>query len=247
MILIDGDLLLHTVSSATEQETDWGNGIHTLHANEEQGKVLLRMRINEYREKFGDPTVVAFTDSVNFRKAIAEDYKGNRRGRKPIAYLTYKAFLEENYKCITVPTLEADDVLGIIATKRKDDDPVIISDDKDFRQIPGRVYSPRSGELRTISVEEGDYYHLQQTLVGDRVDNYPGCPGVGEVKARAVLSGELGPTWDAVKLCYERAGKSEADALQQARLARILRIEDYDYDKREVILWTPSTAASSAE
>ena len=33
---------------------------------------------------------------------------------------------------------------------------------------------------------------------------------------------------------------TEEDALVNARLARILTTEDYDYGKKEPILWTPS-------
>lgn len=247
MILIDGDLLLHTVSSATEQEINWGNNIHTLHCNEEHGKAILRIKIAEYRDMFDGPVFIAFSAPDNFRKTIDETYKGNRRGRKPLAYLTYREFLDENYRTVEVPTLEADDVLGIIATKRAEDDPVIISDDKDFRQIPGRTYSPRSGELRTVGLEEADDYFFQQSLVGDRVDNYPGCPGVGEVKARAILEGarERGESpWDAIVAAYRKAGLTEEDALRQARLARILRIEDFDTEKRKVKLWTPAATAA---
>ena len=35
------------------------------------------------------------------------------------------------------------------------------------------------------------------------------------------------------------AGFTKDDAIQQARLARILRWEDWDKDKGEVILWHP--------
>jgi DNA polymerase-1 len=39
---------------------------------------------------------------------------------------------------------------------------------------------------------------------------------------------------------YAKAGLTEADALRQARLARILRWTDWDNKKKEPILWTPS-------
>ena len=38
---------------------------------------------------------------------------------------------------------------------------------------------------------------------------------------------------------YEKAGKTEEDALQMARVARICRFEDYDFKNNMVILWGP--------
>ena len=34
---------------------------------------------------------------------------------------------------------------------------------------------------------------------------------------------------------------TEQDALVNARLARILTTQDYDHEKKEVILWTPTS------
>ena len=45
--------------------------------------------------------------------------------------------------------------------------------------------------------------------------------------------------WPVVTGAFEKAGLGEAEALTQARLARILRAEDWDFDNREVKLWTP--------
>ena len=48
--------------------------------------------------------------------------------------------------------------------------------------------------------------------------------------------------WKGVVETYFTKGLTEGDALIQARLARILRHEDYDYKKKEPILWTPRTS-----
>ena len=37
----------------------------------------------------------------------------------------------------------------------------------------------------------------------------------------------------------EKQGLTEEDALLQARVARILRDGEYDYNKEEVVLWKP--------
>ena len=45
--------------------------------------------------------------------------------------------------------------------------------------------------------------------------------------------------WSAVVSTFEAKGLTHADALLQARLARILRREDYDRETGEITLWTP--------
>lgn len=45
--------------------------------------------------------------------------------------------------------------------------------------------------------------------------------------------------WDVVVSYYAKAGFGEEEALVQARCARILRANDYDFKKKEPILWTP--------
>ena len=78
-----------------------------------------------------------------------------------------------------------------------------------------------------------------QTLVGDSVDNYKGCPGIGPKKATELLLSK-GVKWQTIIDAYDKAGLSEDHALVQARVARILRYNDYDHDKQEVKLWEPS-------
>jgi DNA polymerase-1 len=79
-----------------------------------------------------------------------------------------------------------------------------------------------------------------QTLVGDTSDGYKGCPGVGKVKAEKLLAGNDKLYWEIVRATFEKAGLTEQDALTQARLARILRFSDWDNEKKEPILWSPS-------
>jgi DNA polymerase-1 len=138
--------------------------------------------------------------------------------------------------------------MGVLATHPKtvrESQPIIISQDKDMQTIPTQVW--RQGELMTISEAQADYYHMFQTLVGDTSDGYKGCPGVGKVKAEKLLAitdeapeGASAWMWNAVAHAYAKSGLTEQDALTQARLARILRWQDWDNVKKEPILWSPS-------
>ena len=76
-----------------------------------------------------------------------------------------------------------------------------------------------------------------QTLTGDPTDGYSGCPSIGKVSAERILKDNS--TWQAVVDTYKKKKLSEDAALQQARVARILRASDYDFKKKEIKLWLP--------
>mgnify|MGYP003114164935 FL=1 len=116
---------------------------------------------------------------------------------------------------------------------------ILVSTDKDLLQIPGLHYNPNKPDegITEVTEEDGEYNHLFQTLTGDLVDGYSGCPGVGPKTALRILGSN--PCWDKVLGAYKKAGLTEEDALVQARVARILRQSDFNYNKEEVILWEP--------
>jgi 5'-3' exonuclease len=134
-----------------------------------------------------------------------------------------------------MPTLEADDALGIYATQYPDN--VLCSPDKDMRQIPGRLFDMK--ESHFITREEGDRWHFIQTLAGDQTDGYAGVPGYG-IKTAAKLFEKEGYFWDTIVGAFESKGMTEDDALLNARLAKILQVEDYDFNGSKALSWYPS-------
>jgi len=236
-LLIDGDIVAYRYSSTVEQEVDWGDDVWSLWADAKEAKKLILQYLDHLVEvTAADDFIFTFSDKDNFRKTIYPDYKHNRKGkRKPTCYKGIKTWLEAEYESIDMPTLEGDDVMGILATSGKYEETVIVSEDKDMKTIPGLLW--RAAEMEDISEEYADYYHLYQTLVGDATDGYKGCKGIGDKRATDILSKD--PTWEAVVKAYEKAGQTEEEALVQARLARILRASDYNTKTQEPILWTP--------
>lgn len=243
-LLIDGDILIHQIASSIEEVVCWDQvqDLWTVTADARAAKQRVDIEIRWLLDTLnGDTVIIAFTDpKENFRHGVADYYKQNRRGiRKPTIFPELRRYCEEVYTTRMLPTLEADDVLGILATSRTvGGSKIIVSIDKDLMQIPGKLYRPNTGkdEILLISKKEADHWFFTQTLTGDATDGFPGLPGCGPKTAARVL--QKG-TWDEVVAAYEHKGLNEAEALRQAQLARILRAKDYDLRKKKVSLWTP--------
>jgi len=174
-LLIDGDIVVYQYSSTVEHEVDWGNDVWSLWADAKEAQQLILQYIDILvDETAADDFIFCFSDKDNFRKDIDSNYKSNRKGkRKPVCYKALKQWITDEYKTETWDRLEADDVMGIMATSTMlEGEKVIVSEDKDLKTIPGLLW--RSGEMLNISQEEADYNHLYQTLVGDATDGYPG-------------------------------------------------------------------------
>ena len=235
-LLIDGDMVAFQITIGHETEVQWEDDVHTLHSRWEDCVVTFADYMENIVEELdARRCIFAFSGTNNFRKEVLPTYKYNRKAtRKPLCYKRFVEFISEEFESHTIDTLEADDVLGIFATNGKHKDTIIVSDDKDLLSIPGRTY--RLGELHDVTLEEADKYHLMQTLSGDVADGYKGCPGIGTKRAEAILKN---CEWSEVADAYKAAGLTEDDALQQARVAKILRAEGWDQKKGEVKLWTP--------
>ncbi|NCV19820.1 MAG: hypothetical protein EBW42_13920 [Rhodobacterales bacterium] len=143
-----------------------------------------------------------------------------------------KKYLADNYNGKVEDRLEADDLLGIMGSADKNT--VIWSSDKDLLTIP--AYHLIEGKVVEVDKEEADFNFLYQTLVGDSTDNYKGCPTVGAKKAEKLLL-DKGATWNTVVDAYASQGLGEEVAIENARLARILRDGEYNFKTKEVTLW----------
>lgn len=255
-LLIDGDLMLYKFSYGNEVNIDWGDGQVSSITDLETAKEEVKDFYNKLL-KATDTTsgLICFScpKEENFRYQVLPTYKHNRKDReRPQLYYDLKQFILDNYETKTKPTIEADDVLGIMATM-KPGQYVIASIDKDLRQIPGEHYNWKDNEYFTVNLWEANNWFYTQILVGDTCDGYKGCPGIGKKKAEMVLQEAFDfffsesnlytslpeVLWTEIIKVYESKGLTEEDALQQARVARILRAEDWDFKKGEVKLWNP--------
>jgi DNA polymerase-1 len=189
-----------------------------------------------------DDVLMCISAGRNFRYDVDPTYKQNRKGtRKPLAYSAVLEKIEADYPSFKHDGLEADDVMGIFATR--DSNTIICSMDKDMKTIPCTLFDGKA--VKKIDKTTADYWFFYQVLVGDTADGYPGLPGCGPKKAEKLLEQSdaekagLVSRWDKIVAAYVKKGLTEADAIKQARLARILRNSDWDAKKKQPILWTP--------
>jgi len=241
-LLIDGDVFVYRHTSAVETPIHWGDDLWTLHSDAKEAKQKFDIQMRTLQEDLeANAVLITFSSSLNFRNDVLPTYKGNRVRRKPVAYVAVKKYCLETYRCLTLPYLEADDTLGVLATGRRhvQGNKIVVTIDKDLRSVPCNLFNPLHPEYGVVQISknEADLNHLTQSLTGDTTDGYSGCPGIGVKKAEKILT--KNPTWEAVKTAYEDAGLNEEEALRQARVARICRTSDYNLTQKLVRLWTP--------
>jgi 5'-3' exonuclease len=236
-LLIDADYIVYKSCAAAETEIDFGDDIILVASKFSEAMRLVEKELYSIAECLGvfDDSILFFSDSQNFRKQLDPAYKGHRNRKKPCGYKRVINKLKEDYHVVILPTLEADDALGIYATNEAGH--VIVSPDKDMRQIPGELFN-LSDPVETIDPEDAFRWHYIQTLAGDQTDGYAGVPGIG-VKRAITLFEKEGYTWETVVDAFAAKDLDEDVALRNARLAKILHAENYDFINKSVKLWTP--------
>jgi DNA polymerase-1 len=255
-LLVDADLLAYRASAATQRSYafDGPEAPPAVVADLDEATTAAEEALQRLIDRLqpDEVTVCLSDDLVSWRHdRVDPAYKAHRTAERPLQLYGVKDWLRETYDVAEIPTLEADDVMGIIATDpSRTDERIIVSADKDMMTIPGLLYRPhlqldaqgkflKEPRILEISPLEAIRFHFWQAIVGDTTDGYPGAPGVGPKSpfAEDVLEAECEEeAWWEVLMAFHKAGLDETDAIRQARLARILQFEDFD---GRPILWNP--------
>jgi hypothetical protein len=277
-LLIDGDTIAYRAAASCQHNVEDSDGWVMPFANIHEGEAKVdNLIMSVFRELGATHLQVYLSDpDTNWRKEIFPEYKSNRKDSvRPMLLARLKEYLRVKYGATHWAGLEADDVLGILATTDQEFDGllIIVGKDKDFHTFPALHHQlgdrTASGKplVRQVSGKYSEWFHLVQTLAGDAVDGYPGCPGIGMTRARAIMAdphvlvpeastitrgprkGQStlkwttrpanGNLWEVVVSHYEKAGKTVKDALLTARLAHILQAPDYNRETGDITLWTP--------
>lgn len=230
-LLIDADAIIHRFAWSHQLDGDGDAAEKKM-----EGFILSAMRTTECTDAVWCFSCSPSTDCFRFK--VWPLYKANRKDlQKPILFERLRSWAQTK-KTKVKPELEGDDVLGILATQNPGS--VILSPDKDLMQIPGLNYTP-GRPLTMVTQEEADRWFYTQVLTGDTTDGYPGCPGIGPVRARAILDAAGEDVWPSIVHAYISKGLSESDAVIQARCARILRVTDWNFKIDKPQMWEPGS------
>lgn len=181
--LIDGDIVAYRCAASCEDDSE-KVAIRTTTAY--LLDLLLDMTSFDEVGELIDNRVF-LSGKGNFRYNISSDYKANRKGLpKPRHLNIVRQHLIDNYDASVSENQEADDDIAIAATDNYLKS-VIVSTDKDFRQVPGYLYDPVKKTLSLVKEYDAYLSFFTQVLTGDRVDNIKGVKGIGPVKAAKIL------------------------------------------------------------
>lgn len=162
-------------------------------------------KLQSLRHIFNPDYIVVANDvsrERTFRRQLYKDYKGTRKEKDEdiIAQMRYALQLIDliGYPRINHELYEADDILGMISQFARDHgaNTIIISSDRDLYQLLEEgtyIYATKTKELRDKQWLMGTYRLTPQQwielkmLQGDRSDNIPGIPGIGEVSALQLM------------------------------------------------------------
>lgn len=241
-LLFDSDIFAFQLASSNQTETPWGS-----YTYDDNAFKLIDARVAAIAEELeATDLIMCLTHDENFRYDVLPSYKGDRkRTERPELLKPLKEHLAKEYRSYIRPGLEADDIMGILATHPTliPGEKIIVSEDKDMRTVSAPLYNPRRPELGVIKISEHDAaaFHMWQTICGDSTDGYKGCPGLGDacIYAEDILHCDMDEMWDEVLMAYCSKGLKEKDALVQAQVAKILTHHLYDFKTKEVRLWTP--------
>jgi DNA polymerase-1 len=262
LVLIDGNAILHRAFHALPPLTNKrGEPINAVY-----GLVSMLLRVITDLK----PTHIAVcfdTPEPTFRNKVFKDYQAQRPqtlneliSQFEKARRVIKAFGIPYYE---KPGFEADDLIGTIANRVKEET-VIVTGDRDILQLVTprvKVYMPVVGmsEGKLMGEEEvltkmgikasliDDY----KALVGDPSDNYTGVPGIGPKTAIKLLDefGTLDSIYKNLSKIPEKTAKLLREGRNQSKMSKKLativkdvplniKIEDcakWDVDSKAVL------------
>lgn len=201
VLLIDGDTLAFRIASAVQHTVETSTGMIERFSRRWEGEAALERYIERLRVRLKADEMRFFLScpsADNWRYKVDPSYKSNRKDSiRPQLLDPLKDYLRLKYGASHVAGLEADDVLGIEATRPdwpEDTKVIVVGRDKDFKTIPGWHYQLNDDDddgapmIRRIEPLEAQMAHYVQALSGDAVDGYEGCPGIGKTRAERIVA-----------------------------------------------------------
>ena len=247
-LLIDGNSLTYRAFFALPTDLATASGQVT---NAVFG--FTSMLINMLRDHPSDGVVVAFDrPEPTFRHERVADYKAGR-AETPDILRQQMGLVREVIQVLGITMIdqagvEADDILATLATQARDngDDVIVVTGDRDAYQLVEDphikvLYNKRGVSDYALYDEAGieektgvrpDKYVLYAAMRGDKSDNLPGVPGVGEKTAAKLLNtyGDLDGIFaaldDQTPKLRENLGANEEIVRENAVVMELIRDVD---------------------
>lgn len=235
LLLIDGDTLVYRyglMNHTRDVDFDDTTEVEPVDALE-AAKLAISQKLQFLLDDTGVPDfriALANPGVKCFRYGFYPQYKAHR-GEPPEIIRPLRNWMRREYfdKLLPVPVgrpMETDDILGY--HHQEDGLTCLVSNDKDFMTLPGWNYHPFTGELRWITKDSAKVTLFYQCLVGDGADGFPGCPGIGPLKAEEILlthiasrGCDFGELWDTVHFTFVSQGATEDDLKTTFCLAKV--------------------------
>lgn len=210
--MIDGDIVAYRCAasieptSTKEREPD---DLAILRLDELMYRILSEVGAEEY--------FVYISGGENFRKILHPEYKANRVKAAPEMLGACQEFLHLEWDAKFTEGYEADDAIGMT---HEPDKTIVVSIDKDLKQLPGEHYNWVKSEFDVIDEETAERNFWKQMLVGDPSDNVKGVDRIGVKTAAKILDGiDPSTMYSTVRELYN----DDERFLLNFRLLRILR------------------------
>ena len=204
LFLFDGTAIVYRAYFAIDVSLTNSKGEPT---NALFGTARMLSKFIKEKMETGDYALFAFDrKEETHRHKMYEDYKATRKAMPDalVSQLSWIPDIVEGFgmKFLSIPGLEADDIIATATTKFKSrvDEVIIVSGDKDILQLVGgnvRVLRFVSGLTDLQEYDEQKVLevfgfppsklHDYLSLVGDTSDNIPGVKGIGEKTAKDLL------------------------------------------------------------
>lgn len=224
--LIDADIVAYRCSASLKEDDPVDIAIHRMNS-------LINQILHDTK---ATQVQLFLSGQENFRKNLSPEYKANRTADPPVYLQECKEYLVMNWGAKVADSIEADDSIGIEATKLGNTPFIIASLDKDLTQIPGFHHQwefsgtsygkswvkPRQDFY--VSYLDGLRRFYKQMLIGDPADNVKGIDGIGKVKAGNIIDPLTSEQemFDTVRVIYN----DDERCLLNGKLLWILREEN---------------------
>lgn len=215
LAIIDGDVLCYQACANRWEKTKRTAGTNQIIQLDQEGKRVavewtkdedrayleaswkkLKTDLQELLDSiFCTEFLMAVKGPNNYRNLMYPEYKLNRHAdpTKQNAFVpVLRKLLVHEDLAIESDGREADDLMRIWAEQAREagDDYIICSIDKDLKCTPGKHYLMHKDKkyIVIVSPEEARRHYYEQLLKGDPIDNIPGIPRIGDVKATKLLA-----------------------------------------------------------